>query len=65
MHKGLLILLIVGLIFLIGFAVKEKNEQNNQIRNECEPTELIVIGNKGTRTRVYDCSGIELELRND
>jgi len=53
------IAVIIGFIVVIGFAVQRMEAKKSHIRDNCAPTELYVIGNKGHVTRVYDCSNLE------
>jgi len=46
--------LFAGLAFSTYQSVSEASE----VRSQCEDTDLYVIGDKGHRNRVYDCSGV-------
>lgn len=53
--------IVVVIIILIGFGIKRQGSINSNLYKNCEPTDFFVIGNRGVVTRVYDCTGIELE----
>ena len=44
---------------IIRGGVKMNNE-NASIKNDCIKTNLVIIGNKGHVTSVYDCSVLEV-----
>jgi hypothetical protein len=54
-------------IFIFGFVVAviiggmRMTKENSAVRNNCVKTELVVIGNKGHKTPVYDCSNKEVD----
>lgn len=56
------IVVAIFFVFLIVFFVAvfngatSQHGRNTKIKETCEPTELVVIGNRGRATRVYDCS---------
>lgn len=57
----IVIIALIGMLILIGLAMKKQHEESVQMRTECEPTDLYVIGDKGHRNRIYDCSGVDLD----
>lgn len=54
--KTLLLLLVVcTIITIIIIGVTKTISESEDVRNECVKTNLVVIGNKGIVTPVYDC----------
>lgn len=55
---GFFATILLGL-FIYGVVVgaQAMSKENTSIREGCKETELVVIGNKGHATKVYDCSG--------
>ncbi len=57
--KSLLVCgMIVGVCGLIFFGMPKMHRQKMEVYNNCKKTELFVIGYKGHRNRIYDCTGI-------
>lgn len=47
--------------FIIFLMVRPSWNKNELIKDNCKATSLVVIGNKGNATPVYDCSGVNLD----
>jgi len=55
-------LVIAIVVSVIVIAVRTINAEKQVLENECIPTELFIYETHPYRyTRVYDCSGVELE----
>ena len=54
------ILIIGTLIFGIIRGGMIMHKENSAMHNKCIKTDLYVIGDKGHRNRIYDCSDVEL-----
>jgi len=55
------VVLVVSLnIYVLAAAYKIARE-NRPIANVCQKTDLYFIRNNGIKTRVYDCSGHQLD----
>lgn len=52
--------LVVALIIGVVLGSIRGHEDKQNVLAKCPETELFVFGNKGHRTRVYDCTGVEL-----
>lgn len=53
-------LLVIG-VFL---GILGGNKDYRNVTENCIKTEMFVFGNKGHRTRVYDCTGVQLQQAN-
>lgn len=53
---GIIITMFISLVIAIVVGGTKMVKQTNQIKTECVKTTLIVIGNKGHATPVYDCA---------
>ena len=54
------VFVIVGFIFGVVRGSIIMQEQSSIVKNDCAPTDLYVIGDKGHRNRIYDCTDVEL-----
>jgi hypothetical protein len=57
---GKLILGVVVLLFIIILAGGYKQVTKVKALERCSLTDLYVIGDRGHRNRIYDCSGIDI-----
>lgn len=48
-------------VVLVESSAKTITKENRSIVDGCQKTDLYIIGNKGVRTQVYDCSGVQLD----
>lgn len=59
-----IVIVVISLIVisLIVIGLCRMYSKSSEVRNNCQKTHLFVIGNKGHRTRVYDCSNSTVEI---
>lgn len=56
------VVVLIAVILMAVFAGASKmNTTNQSIYDGCKETDLVVIGNKGHLTKVYDCAGVEIK----
>ena len=60
MWSGFAVVFVILVAGIIRGGIRMNNE-NASIKNDCIKTDLVVIGNKGHVTKVYDCSSIEVK----
>ena len=53
------ILMFVFLVLAIANGIIRTNDAALKLKEDCPPTEMYVIGNKGHIGRVYDCSKVD------
>ena len=56
---GLLWLFLLAFIIGVFRGCSNMLDENNAIHSECKKTSLVVIGNKGHASQVYDCTGVD------
>ena len=59
---GNLFVVCVVIVAVIGVAlgIQRGNVEYRNVTENCIKTEMFVFGNKGHRTRVYDCTGVDI-----
>jgi len=63
MHKIILLIgsvILITLVVSIVIGISVHHDIKEQFRESCSPTDLYVIANKGRRSRIYDCTGIDM-----
>ena len=53
---AVLIAIPVALVIGIIAGAMRMHDENSSIKNNCVKTQLVIIGNKGHASPVYDCS---------
>lgn len=49
-----LVFISLAILIIRGGIIMHK--ENKEVLDNCNPTEMYIIGNKGHKTRVYDCT---------
>lgn len=53
-------IVVLFLTYVIISAGNKMHNESDVVRDKCTKTDYYVIGDKGHRNRIYDCTGVQL-----